>query len=74
MKTLIAIDGERWDSACLRAYGKTSPEMVKQLRNANRSIAQQNSFTLDAGQCLQLPVVDVQKEQMKTIGLAPWQR
>lgn len=74
MKTLIAIDGERWDTACLRAYGKSSPAMVRELRKANRRIAQQNSFTLAAGQRLQIPDIDVEREQIKTIGLAPWQR
>ncbi len=74
MNTLIAIDGERWDTICFRAYGQSSADMVKQLRNANRRIALQNSFTLKAGQQIKIPNIDVQKENINTIGLAPWQK
>lgn len=74
MKTLFAIDGERWDTLCLRAYGVATPEMVKQLRTHNRELVRLHSFVLPGGAQVLVPEQNIKAQAHTVIELAPWQR
>ncbi|MBE8578705.1 tail protein X [Vibrio sp. OPT18] len=74
MITMYAIEDERWDSLCLRAYGMSNSSLVKGLRESNRALASEHSFTLPGGARLNIPKLPANATEPKSIGLAPWQR
>ncbi|WP_367971616.1 tail protein X [Vibrio scophthalmi] len=74
MKTLYAIEGERWDTLCLRAYQMSTPSLVKSLRQHNRALASEYSFALPGGAKVAIPALPDSAIESTTIGLAPWQR
>lgn len=71
---LYAIEGERWDQVCLRAYQQSSETLTKLIRNHNTDIVRQFSFTLPAGIPINIPAKPKQSSTVKPVGLAPWQR
>ncbi|HHP0469569.1 TPA: tail protein X [Vibrio harveyi] len=74
MRELIAIDGERWDTICLRAYNKSNHALVKHLRAHNRALVRQYSFALPGGAKVVIPELDAKENEPNITGLAPWQQ
>ncbi|MGR5240226.1 tail protein X [Photobacterium damselae] len=71
---LYAIEGERWDQICLRAYKQSNEDLTKLIRDSNIDVVRQFSFTLPAGVAVTIPAKPTQSSDVKQIGLAPWQR
>lgn len=66
------LDRERWDLLCLRITGQSTPHLVNKVRRMNPELAKAHAFTLPAGAKVVLPNISV--PEVKTVGLAPWQR
>ena len=71
---LYAIEGERWDHICLRAYKQSTKPLTKRIRDANITVVRQHSFILPAGTAIAIPAMPTQSSSVIQIGLAPWQR
>ncbi|UJZ95038.1 tail protein X [Photobacterium damselae subsp. damselae] len=71
---LYAIDGERWDQICFRAYKQSTSSLTKLIRDSNIEVVRKYSFTLPAGTAVFIPNKPEQSSSVVQIGLAPWQR
>ncbi|HIF9333069.1 TPA: tail protein X [Photobacterium damselae] len=71
---LYAIEDERWDQICLRAYQQSTKPLTKHIRDANIEVVRKHSFTLPAGTAVFIPAKPKQSSSVVKIGLAPWQR
>lgn len=71
--TLISIQGERWDTLCVRAYGSVTQQAINALRRANQDAARRTEgFVLPAGLAITVPSMAAQA--ITPVELAPWQR
>ncbi|TNI52951.1 tail protein X [Aeromonas dhakensis] len=71
--TLVSIQGERWDTLCVRAYGFVTQQAINALRSANQDAARRTEgFVLPAGLVITVPSTAAQA--ITPVELAPWQR
>lgn len=71
--TLVSIQGERWDTLCVRAYGFVTQQAINALRSANQDAARRTEgFVLPAGLVITAPSTAAQA--ITPVELAPWQR
>ncbi|MCY9855821.1 tail protein X [Vibrio mediterranei] len=65
-----AKQGERWDTLCLRAYGRCDEPLVMKLREANRTLIEAGAdFVFLGGE--QVRLIEI-PEQAAEVGAPPW--
>lgn len=70
---LTSLQGERWDTLCIRAYGAVSQALLMQLRQANPHAARlSDGFVLPAGLAIDVP--ELKGVSTRVVEIAPWQR
>lgn len=69
----ITLDGDRWDSVAVKAYGACDGTQIRVLQNANPFL--QKTFIFKAGVKLTVPIIEEEQTLSDiTLPLPPWKR